>query len=326
MDKLKDIATFLTVVEKGSFHGAAPACGVTPVMIGRRIGHLEKRLGGMLFDRTLRKLALTEEGKNFLNHCQRIMGRMETAERLVMDGRNYATGHLIVTAPAAFGRCHLAPHLPEFMASNPDVRVSLNLSDQVVDLVRNGYEVGVRIGVINEPNLVPIKLASNRSVICGTPAYFARYGVPKIPEDLAHHNCLTFNGKGGQERGWLFRSGDRQSAFKGSGNLSCNDGEVLSQWVRSGLGLAWKPWWEVADAIASGELVTVLDEYAVPHHDVMAVYPQQTNPPAKISLFIAWMKDVYARPGYWPVSPQPASSTADQGMQRETWCGHEQIP
>ncbi len=308
MDKLKDIDTFLAVVEKGSFLDAAVVCRVTPVMIGRRIGHLEKRLGGKLFDRTPRKLTLTHQGKTYLDHCRRIMGRVETAERMVTTGRDYAIGHLIVTAPASFGRRHVAPHLPEFMAANPDVRISLNLSDQIVDLVRNGYELSIRIGAVSEPNLVPIRLASNRSVVCGTPAYFEKFGIPQTPDDLLRHNCLTFNGNGGQQRGWLFQTENRQVAIKGGGTLSCNDGAVLSRWVREGLGLAWRPLWEVADAIASGELMTVLDDYVIPHHDVMAVYPQQSKPPAKVSLFITWMRNVYARPGYWNPSRQPDSS------------------
>jgi DNA-binding transcriptional LysR family regulator len=318
MDKLKDMETFLAVIEKGTFFGAASACGVTPVMVGRRIGQLENRLGGKLFDRAPRKLTLTAQGETYLEHCRRILGRLGTAERVVKNGLDYATGHLIVTAPAAFGRRHVAPHLPEFMTVNPDVTISLNLSDQIVDLVRNGYELGIRIGTVVEPNLVPIRLAPNRSVVCGTAAYFERFGIPQTPDDLARHNCLTFNGNGGQQRGWLFRWGDRHVAIKGGGNLSCNDGAVLSQWVREGLGLAWRPLWEVTDAIASGELMTILDDYALPHHDVVAVYPHQTNPPAKVSLFIAWLRDVYARPGYWAVSRQPASSLISPDSPRET--------
>jgi DNA-binding transcriptional LysR family regulator len=305
MDKLKDIETFVSVVEKGSFLGAAAILSVTPVMIGRRISQLERRLGGELFHRTTRGLTLTRQGEVYLEHCRKILGRLETVERLVTDSRHYATGHLIVSAPAAFGRRHIAPNLHEFMSSNPDVKVSLNLSDQVIDLVRSGYDLGIRLGAVVDPNLVPVRLASSRSAVCGTPGYFEKNGIPRTPEDLVQHNCLAFNDHGGQQRGWQFQRDDRQIAVKVSGNLSCNDGEVLSRRVREGLGIAWRPLWEVTDSLASGELITVLDEYAMQHYDITAVYPQQPHLPAKIGLFIAWMKNLYSRPSYWARGPGP---------------------
>ncbi len=299
MDKLREIETFVEVVKKGSFAGAATAQDVTPVMIGRRITQLEKRLGGELFHRTTRKLTLTGQGEVFLEHCCKILARLETAERLVTDGRRYATGHLIVSSPAAFGRIHLAPHLQDFMTANPEVKVSLNLSDHVVDLVRNGYELAIRLGAVADPSLVATRLGSSHSVVCGTPAYFGKHGIPQTPDDLARHNCLAFNEHGGQHRGWHFQHKDRQTTVKVSGNLSCNDGELLNRWVKEGLGLAWRSKWEVAKELASGELITVLDDYIFPHYDIMAVYPQQRHLPAKISLFISWMKSLYSRPGYW---------------------------
>jgi DNA-binding transcriptional LysR family regulator len=312
MDKLKDIETFVSVVEKGSFLGASTVLSVTPVMIGRRISQLENRLGGELFHRTTRKLTLTRQGEVYLEHCRKILGRLEMVERLVTDSRHYATGHLIVSAPAAFGRRHIAPHLHEFMSVNPDVKVSLNLSDQVIDLVRSGYELGIRLGPVMDPNLVPVRLASSRPVVCGTPSYFEKNGIPLTPEDLAHHNCLAFNDHGGQQRGWQFQHDNRAVVVKVSGNLSCNDGELLSRWVREGLGIAWRPLWEVAEALASGELVSVLDDYAMRHYDILAVYPQQPHLPAKIGLFIAWMKSLYSRPGYW--EPVPGTRARNPGI------------
>lgn len=193
----------------------------------------------------------------------------------------------------------MAPNLLEFINANPDVNVSLNLSDRVVDLVRMGYEVGIRTGPVLDPNLVVIRLAPNRLVVCGTPAYFARHGVPKTPEDLAQHNCLAYNEHGGQPRGWHFHSGGTAIAVRPSGNLTSNDGAMLTRWALEGVGLAWRPQWEVAREIASGDIVTVLDAFASPNHDIVAAYPQQTPLPAKIRLLISWLKEVYARPGYW---------------------------
>jgi DNA-binding transcriptional LysR family regulator len=227
--------------------------------------------------------------------------RLETAERLVADGRNYATGHLIVSAPAAFGRRHVAPHIQEFIEDNPDVRVSLNLSEHVIDLVREGYEIAIRLGPVIDTSLVQVRLATNQAVLCATPGYFEKHGVPETPGDLAHHNCLVFNEYGGQPRGWHFQLADRPITFKASGTISCNDGEIITEWLRQGLGIAWRSRWEVAPELQAGTLVTVLDDYMPANYDVTAVHPVQKHLPAKLSLFIERLRSVYSRPGYWEV-------------------------
>ncbi|MCL6470227.1 MAG: LysR family transcriptional regulator, partial [Ralstonia sp.] len=172
MDKLKQIEAFIAVVEHGSMAAAALTQDVTPVMIGRRINALEARLGVKLLHRSTRRIAVTEQGAVFMEQCKKALGELDRAELLVAEGRHKATGHLIVSAPAAFGRKHVAPHAPDFLRANPDVRISFNLTDRVVDLVREGYDVGIRIGGAIDPNFVAIRLASNKRVVCGTPAYF----------------------------------------------------------------------------------------------------------------------------------------------------------
>lgn len=299
MDKLTQIEAFVDVVEKGSLARAALAHKITPVMLGRRIDALERRLGVKLMHRTTRHLTLTEEGAVFLDHCRKLLSDLDGAERIVSEGRHKATGHLVVSAPAAFGRKHVAPHAPGFVAANPDVKISFNLTDQVVDLVREGYDLGIRIGGVIDPSFVAIKLAENRRVVCGTPDYFKRHGTPKTLDDLAQHNCLAFNLQGGQQRGWYFEKDGKTVTVKANGNLDCNDGELLHRWACQGLGLAWRSTWEIQAELASGELVTVLDEYALPNYDIMAVYPQQRHLPAKVRFFIETLKSVYATPGYW---------------------------
>ena len=218
---------------------------------------------------------------------------------LVAEGRHKATGHLIVSAPAAFGRKHVAPHAPDFLRANPDVRISFNLTDRVVDLVREGYDVGIRIGGAIDPNFVAIRLASNKRVVCGTPAYFAKHGVPRTLDDLARHNCLAFNLQGGQQRGWYFQQNGKAVTVKVNGNLDCNDGELLHRWMGEGLGLGWRSTWEIQPELESGALMTVLDDYALPDYDILAVYPQQRPVPAKIRFFIEHLKSVYGQAGYW---------------------------
>ncbi|WP_155402629.1 LysR family transcriptional regulator, partial [Ralstonia solanacearum] len=146
MDKLKQIEAFIAVVEHGSMAAAALTQDVTPVMIGRRINALEARLGVRLLHRSTRRIAVTEQGAVFMEQCKKALSELDRAELLVAEGRHKATGHLIVSAPAAFGRKHVAPHAPDFLRANPDVRLSFNLTDRVVNLVREGYDLGIRIG------------------------------------------------------------------------------------------------------------------------------------------------------------------------------------
>jgi DNA-binding transcriptional LysR family regulator len=299
MDKFKQIEAFVDVVEKGSMARAALEQNITPVMLGRRIDALEKRLGVKLMHRTTRHLTLTEEGTVFLDHCRKLLGDLDHAEKIIAEGRHKATGHLVVSTPAAYGRKHVAPHAPAFIAANPDVQISFNLTDRVVDLVREGYDLSIRIGGNIDPNFVAVKLASNRRVVCGTPEYFERNGVPRKLEDLEHHNCLAFNLQGGQQRGWYFQQNGKPVTIKVNGNLDCNDGELLHRWACEGLGLAWRSTWEIQSELASGQLITVLDDYALDNYDIMAVYPQQRHLPAKIRFFIDMLKAVYAQPGYW---------------------------
>lgn len=299
MDKLKQIEAFIAVVEHGSMAAAALTQDVTPVMIGRRINALEARLGVKLLHRSTRRIAVTEQGAVFMEQCKKALGELDRAELLVAEGRHKATGHLIVSAPAAFGRKHVAPHAPDFLRANPDVRCSFNLTDRVVDLVREGYDVGIRIGGAIDPNFVAIRLASNKRVVCGTPAYFAKHGVPRTLDDLERHNCLAFNLQGGQQRGWYFQQNGKAVTVKVNGNLDCNDGELLHRWMGEGLGLGWRSTWEIQPELESGALMTVLDDYALPDYDILAVYPQQRPVPAKIRFFIEHLKTVYGQAGYW---------------------------
>ena len=165
--------------------------------------------------------------------------------------------------------------------------------------MREGYDLGIRIGGSIDPNFVAVKLAANRRVVCGTPAYFELHGIPKTLEELARHNCLAFNLQGGQQRGWYFQKSGKTVTVKANGNLDCNDGELLHRWASEGLGLAWRSTWEIEPQLASGALITVLDKYALPEYDIMAVYPKPKHLPAKVRFFIEALKAVYAKPGYW---------------------------
>jgi len=298
MGQFRQISTFVEVVNRGSLSAAARAEGIAPAVIGRRLDALEQRLGVKLLQRTTRKLALTDEGAAFLEDCQRILSELESAEAAVAERSARATGHLMISAPAGFGRLHVAPLIPSFLAEHRDVSVTLNHRDRMVDLIGEGVDVAIRIAQMSDSNLVSVKLADNHRVVVGTPAYLARHGVPHSLEDLSRHNCMTISSEGSQ-RGWTFREGDKNVTLKIAGNMSCNDGAVLHDWVLAGKGLAWRSMWEVGADIEAGRLKPVLNEYSAPGNDIYAVFAQRRHLPLRIRAFVDFLRHTYAQPGYW---------------------------
>lgn len=298
MDQFKQISTFTEVANRGSLSAAARAEGVAPAMISRRLDALEERLGVKLLQRTTRKIALTNEGEAFLEDCQRILSELQEAEAAVSERSAHATGQLTVSAPAGFGRQHVAPLIPSYLTEHRDVKVILSLNDRVVDLIGEGIDIAIRIATLTDSNLVGVKLADNKRAVVASPDYLKRYGVPKKLDDLYQHNCLAFNSDGSQ-RGWTFRQNGKNIVMKVDGNMICNDGQVLHDWALSGKGLAWRSMWEVGSEIESGKLVTVLDEFTAPGNDIYAVFAQRRHLPLRIRSFVDFLRHTYNDPNYW---------------------------
>jgi DNA-binding transcriptional LysR family regulator len=204
MDKLKAFESFVSVAVKGSLTAAAKAEGVAPAIMGRRLDSLEAHLGVKLLVRTTRRITLTHEGTAFLEDCQRLLAEVANAEASVSAGGLKASGHLRITAPAGFGRRHVAPLVPKFHSMHPDVTVSLNLSDRVVDLAAEGFDCAVRVGDLPDSSLVSVRMADNRRLCVATPEFLKRYGTPKVPSDLMRFRCLTLSSDASQTRGWAF--------------------------------------------------------------------------------------------------------------------------
>lgn len=298
MDQFKQISTFVEIIAKGSLSAAARAEGIAPAMIGRRLDALEERLGVKLLQRSTRKIALTDEGSAFLENCQRILADLQDAEASISDRSVRATGHLTISAPAGFGRQHVAPLVPEFLAQNQEVSLNLHLNDRLVDLIGEGIDVAIRIATLTDSSLVGVKLADNQRVVVAAPDYLKRHGTPKVPQDLSSHNCLAMNNEGSQ-RGWTFRQNGKNLTLKVNGNMVCNDGAVLHDWSLLGHGLAWRSMWEVAAEIESGKLQTVLDEFAAPGNDIYAVFAQRRHLPLRVRAFVDFLRRAYAGPDYW---------------------------
>ncbi len=305
MDRLKQIESFTAVAVKGSLTAAANAEGVAPAVIGRRIDALEERLGVKLMVRTTRRITLTHEGSAFLEDCQRLLADLANAEASVSAGGVKASGHLRITAPAGFGRRHVAPLVPDFLAQHPDTSLSLNLSDRVVDIVNEGYDCAVRVGDLPDSNLISVRLADNRRLCVATPAYLARAGVPATPADLSRHQCLTLSSDASQRRGWAFVVDGEVTHLRPSGQLDCSDGQVLHDWCLRGLGLAWRSTWEVEHEVAHGDLQVVLQDFAAPPNGIYAVFPHAKHLPLRVRLWIDFLKHSYGDPHYW-APPGPA--------------------
>jgi DNA-binding transcriptional LysR family regulator len=339
MDKLKQLESFVSVVARGSLTAAARAEGVAPAIMGRRLDALEERLGVRLLVRTTRRIALTHEGSAFLEDCQRLLTDLTNAEASVSAGGVKASGHLRITAPAGFGRRHVAPLVAKFREQHADVTISLNLSDRVVDLAGEGFDCAVRVGDLPDSSLVSVRMADNRRLCVATPAYLKRHGVPAHPNELVRFDCLTLSSDASQTRGWAFRvpredqpraadslladAGLQRKArgrpqaqalqdatvaqsdsheviyLKPGGPMDCSDGQVLHDWCLAGYGIAWRSTWEVEAEIAAGRLQAVLENFAAPPNGIYAVFPQRKHLPLRVRLWIDFLKHHYSQAEMW---------------------------
>ncbi|MDM0044878.1 LysR family transcriptional regulator [Variovorax dokdonensis] len=335
-DRLRQLETFVAVATRGGLTAAAKVEGVAPAVVGRRLDALEERLGVKLLIRTTRRVSLTHEGSAFLEDCQRVLVELANAEASVSAGRVKASGHLRVTAPAGFGRRHVAPLVPRFHALHPEVTISLNLSDRVIDVAGENFDCAVRVGDLPDSSLISMRLADNRRRCVATPEFLRQHGRPQHPSDLARFNCLTLSSDASQTRGWAFRvpraaqgrdherghadahrddagqpGGDHEVIhLKPTGPLDCSDGQVLHDWCLAGLGIAWRSTWEVEAEIDAGLLVPVLDEFAAPPNGIYAVFPQRKHLPLRVRLWLDFLKSEYGRPDYWGGTIAPASRRA----------------
>jgi DNA-binding transcriptional LysR family regulator len=232
-----------------------------------------------------------------------LLADLGNAEASVSAGGIKASGHLRITAPAGFGRRHVAPLVPRFRELHADVTMSLNLNDRVVDLAGEGFDCAVRVGDMPDSSLVSVRLAENRRLCVATPAYLKQHGTPVHPVDLSKFDCLTLSIDASQTRGWAFKvpkgGGSELIHLKPGGPLNCSDGEVLHDWCLAGYGIAWRSTWEVATEVAAGALVEVLADFAAPPNGIYAVFPHARHLPLRVRLWIDFLKHHYGQAGFW---------------------------
>jgi LysR family transcriptional activator of dmlA len=303
---------FHLVAAKGSLSGAARELAISTSAVSKRLARLEQHLGVRLLHRTTRRISLTDEGELYLQGASRILADIGELERRVGDRRVAPQGLIRVNATFGFGRRHVAPALLEYARRYPEVQVQLDLSDRPLNLVEDGYDVGIRVGTPGDTALVARRLAPNHRVVCGAPSYLRARGRPQVPRELASHDCLILRQDGADYALWRFSSGGRTETVRVRGSLASNDGEVVRDWAIAGRGLILRSWWDVADAVARGKLETVLDGYRTPEANVYAVYPMPRTLPAKVRLLVDFLGEFLAARSDWTAVRQRPARTASR--------------
>jgi DNA-binding transcriptional LysR family regulator len=297
-DTLHEMSVFSKVVGTGSLSAAARELGLSVALVSRRLAGLEARLGVRLINRTTRRLHLTDEGASYYETCARLLTEIQEADAAVAARRADAQGDLKVALPASFGHQHVAPLVPRFVARYPNVRLALSLSDRYVNVIEEGFDLAVRIAELEDSSLAARKIAPNRRVVCASPAYLAKHGAPRTPQDLAKHNCLTTTDF---TMAWDYKAPDgAKGSVRVAGRYACDNWEVLRTWALAGLGVALKSTWDVRSHLEDGSLVSLLPGYSF-HSDVAiwAVYPHRRHLPAKARVFIEFLADSFGPEPYW---------------------------
>lgn len=285
MDRFLGMEVFVATVDRGSFTAAARAFRITPAMVGKHIRALEERLGLRLLTRTTRRQSLTEIGRSYYERCRRILEDVRDAEAGAEAMRVAPKGELRITAPISFGALRLAPALSDYLAAYPEISVDLDLTDEVVDVVKEGFDAAIRVGSLADSALIVRRLEPYRMMICAAPIYLARAGVPETPADLAHHTCLAFT-LWRNYGGWSLGRTERPPVKPPVCRLRSNNALALRAAALQGVGLILQPEVVLADDVAAGRLVQVLPKFLPPPRPMSLLYPRDRRPTSKITTFI----------------------------------------
>lgn len=301
MDKLQSMATFVRVVEAGSFSAVALESGATQSAVSKQVAALETLLGAKLLTRTTRSLALTEEGARYFEQARRLVGEIAEAESVLRRGEQQLAGWLRVAASVGFGRLKLMPVVQAFLKRHPDVRIDLRLHDGFIDLVEQGIDVALRIGELEDSSLVAQRVGLSHRVLLAHRRYLRGTKRPKVPADLARLNCIVYTERA-RHNAWTFTAGAGAACPAGTvrsvqveGNLQTNSSEVMRASLLAGMGVGYSPTWLFEDEIASGEVQRLLPEWDTPLSPIHLVSPPQRRQSAKVGAFAAFVREALAR-------------------------------
>ncbi|WP_201595541.1 LysR family transcriptional regulator [Psychrobacter vallis] len=298
MDRIDAMRAFVAVVVEGSFSNAAAAMQLSPQLVSKYVSKLEERLDVRLFNRTTRKVSLTEAGTHYFEHAQQILLSIDNMESQLGGLHQNPKGTLRISAPVSFAMRHMAKLVTDFQTLYPSVTVDLQLTDRKVDIVEEGFDVALRIGELKSSSLIAKLVAPIRVVLCASPEYLEKYGMPREPKDLKHHRYLHYSY---MERNtkevihpWLSTESGQHR-----GELTSNNGDLLVNAAIAGAGLAVQPTFIASEAIRKGELVIVLPDDEPKTLGLYAVYAHRKLLPHKIRCFIDFIDGYYGSPPYW---------------------------
>jgi DNA-binding transcriptional LysR family regulator len=289
MSQTLDLSFFYLLANKGSLAATARELGVTPPAVSKRLSALEARLGIRLVNRTTRSMSLTSEGELYFSHAARILTQIDEVEQLISNSRATPKGLIRVNASLGFGRRYIGPALAAFFALYPEVEIQLEISDHPLDLATHGFDLGIRFGTLPDATFHARKIASNRRLLCASPLYLEKHGVPQRLTDLQQHNCIFLRQNETPYGVWSFAHGGRTQNIKVRGALGCNDGEVALNWALEGYGILLRAEWDIARYVRSGRLRLVLEDQTPTRADVYAVYPQQLHLSARVRCLIDFL-------------------------------------
>ena len=288
MDTPNEMALFVRVVDSKGFRAAADHLGISPSVVSKYITRLEDRLSARLLNRTTRRLALTEVGRVYYEHAQRILAEIEEAERVVSESQAAPQGLLRLSVPLAFGRFMIAPVLPDYLFLHPKMRISVVVHDREVDLIEEGFDLVIRSSTLKDSTMIARRLIKNRRVVCATPGYFEKHGTPLRPDALADHNCLI-NPAYSHQRTWSFNAKGRHWVVSVSGNLEFDNPLALREAARKGLGVVLLPQYVVQRDLDQGVFQAVLTDFVLEDPDVFLVYPSSKHLSSKVRSFVDFL-------------------------------------
>ena len=284
------ISEFVYVAEHESFTRAAKELGISTAQVSRQISALEKRLNIKLLYRTTRKVSLTEEGRVFYQHCRGVLDGLDAAEQAVSNLQLKPQGRIKLTAPVTYGEQQLLPLINDFMVQYSDIEVTAFLSNQKIDLIDGGYDLAIRIGKLSDSTMMAKKISRRTNFVCAAPAYLEKYGTPHALSELSQHNCLL-----GTRDYWHFiengKNADKEKNLRVSGTVQYNSGHSLVDAALKGLGIVQLPDYYVQKYLASGELVSLLDNYREPEESIWAIYPHNRHLSPKIRLLVDYLAE-----------------------------------
>ena len=296
MTDITDLKIFARVVRTGNMSAAGRELGYSPAVISKRVGHLEERLGARLFQRTTRRLTLTETGEGYHRRVVDILSLMDEADNFVSRRNTTPSGVLRLSAPTLFSRLHLAPYIPKFLADYPDMEVDVQLSDRYVDLIRDGFDVAVRVGIPRDTSMMVHKLASNTSVLCATPEYLRVNGEPTSLGELEHFECIT----AGEQDQWQFVGPNGAEKYRVRGKIRTNSCEFAKEVLLAHQGIALLSTWAVSKELKSGALKIVLPKYQGNSEEaISALFPSRDFVPEKVKVFLDFLRQLYRDEVLW---------------------------